>query len=134
MKVPNHLRVTSLSHPDLPPMFHTTEMAGNNGAFYLPAMTGLMNNKSFFFCIATSGMGWDHVSVTIPPVTRGPERCPTWEEMCYVKSFFWDDEEECMQLHPPKSNWVDNHPFCLHLWRPQLCVIPLPPSIMVGIK
>lgn len=52
--------------------------------------------------------------------------------MCLVKSIFWDDEDAVMQLHPPRSEWVNNHRYCLHLWRPVGVEIPLPPSWMVG--
>lgn len=69
---------------------------------------------------------WEHVSVSLP------NRCPTWEEMCWVKSLFWDDEEPVMQLHPPRSQWVNNHAYCLHLWRPCDEPIPLPPDLYVG--
>jgi hypothetical protein len=72
--------------------------------------------------------GWEHVSVS----TR--RRCPNWQEMCFVKDLFWDAEECVMQLHPPKSQWVNNHPYCLHLWRPKRHEIPRPPAGMVGIK
>jgi len=78
--------------------------------------------------ICSDGMGWDHVSVSLAT------RCPTWTEMCCVKAMFFGDETSVMQLHPPKSQWINNHPFCLHLWRPQEESIPLPPAITVGIK
>lgn len=78
--------------------------------------------------IASREMGWEHVSVS----RRG--KCPSWSEMDYVKRLFWDDEEPVMQLHPPRSQWVNNHTHCLHLWKPMNQEIPLPPSIMVGIK
>lgn len=74
------------------------------------------------------GQGWEHVSVSLP------DRCPTWEEMCVVKSLFWDDEDCVMQLHPPRSDWVNNHPYCLHLWRPLCETIPRPPAMAVGLK
>ena len=74
------------------------------------------------------GIAWEHVSVSLP------NRCPNWPEMCHVKSLFWDDEETVMQLHPPKSQWINNHPYCLHLWRPLEGEIPLPPSETVGDK
>ena len=77
---------------------------------------------------ADESIPWEHVSVS----TR--RRCPRWEEMCFVKDLFWDTEEAVMQLHPPKSEWVNNHNFCLHLWRPLDGQIPLPPSIAVGYK
>jgi hypothetical protein len=54
--------------------------------------------------------------------------------MCFVKDLFWDAEEPVMQLHPPKSTWINNHPHCLHLWRPTGAPIPLPPQIAVGLK
>ena len=83
--------------------------------------------------IATSGtdeIPWEHVSVSLP------NRCPNWEEMCFVKDLFWEPEETVMQLHPPKSEWINQHPYCLHLWRPFPAIgkIPLPPGIAVGIK
>jgi hypothetical protein len=63
---------------------------------------------------------WEHVSVSIA------KKIPTWVEMCWVKALFWDDEDAVMQLHPPKSTYVNNHPNCLHLWRPVDVPIPLP--------
>lgn len=78
--------------------------------------------------IASWGLGWEHVSVSRRDAT------PSWAEMDHVKRLFWDDEEAAMQLHPPRSQWVNNHPYCLHLWRPIDTDIPLPPSVLVGIK
>jgi hypothetical protein len=72
--------------------------------------------------------GWEHVSVS----TR--RRCPNWQEMCFVKDLFWEPEECVMQLHPPKSQWINNHPYCLHLWRSKREAIPMPPGGLVGIK
>jgi hypothetical protein len=77
--------------------------------------------------ICSWGEGWEHVSISLP------KRCPTWDEMNYVKGVFWRDDEVVMQLHPAKANYVNNHPFCLHLWRPLNATIPTPPSIMVGV-
>jgi hypothetical protein len=53
--------------------------------------------------------------------------------MCAVKDLFWDPEDTVMQLHPPKSSWISNHPYCLHLWRPTGAEIPRPPDIFVGL-
>jgi hypothetical protein len=71
---------------------------------------------------------WEHVSVSLS------NRCPNWPEMCFIKGLFWDAEETVMQLHPPQSKWINNHLYCLHLWRPVNARIPLPPEIAVGIK
>lgn len=70
--------------------------------------------------------GWEHVSVS----TR--RRTPNWREMCWVKDLFWRPEEAVMQLHPPQSEWISNHPYCLHLWRHITMAIPMPPSLLVG--
>ena len=79
--------------------------------------------------IFSDGDGWEHVSVSTP------SRTPNWTEMCFIKSVFWHEEDTVIQFHPPKSEYVNNHPYCLHLWRPNDgLVIPLPPSILVGIK
>lgn len=43
------------------------------------------------------------------------------------------EEETVVQFHPPESEYVNNHLYCLHLWKPPYPVI-LPPSIMVGVK
>ena len=98
------------------------------GAFCIPGPCG-----RGLLVIASSGdtnpeIPWEHVSVSLR------NRCPNWEEMCYIKSLFWDDEETVMQLHPPKSKWINNHPYCLHLWKPTKEAIPLPPDIAVGDK
>ena len=80
--------------------------------------------------IASWGEGWDHVSVT-----RVSDSLPSsWKVMAWVKELFWCDDETVMQLHPAKRDWINNHPGCLHLWKPQHAAIPLPPPIMVGIK
>lgn len=83
--------------------------------------------------IASSGdpeldIHWEHVSVSCR------NRCPNWQEMCFVKNLFWDAEDTVMQLHPPRSQWINNHPYVLHLWRPLKSEIPLPPPITVGDK
>lgn len=100
----------------------TDPEAGNNGLFMCT-----LAHKQQVRVIASDGMGWEHVSVS------RKDRMPTWEEMCQVKELFWDDEDAVMQLHPPKSTWVNNHQFCLHLWRPIDAAVPLPPSLMVGV-
>lgn len=76
--------------------------------------------------IASSGMGWDHVSVSLQ------NRCPEWKEMEQVKRLFFNTHEVCMQLHVAAKDHINVHPYCLHLWRPLTQEIPLPPSIMVG--
>lgn len=133
MKVPERYRL--LNHPIL----GSNVAYGCNGFFVIPHHRIALHQYN---CQVSDGMGWQHVSVTLTKdIGLGKkknlvtvERCPTWEEMCYVKSLFWEDEESVMQLHPPKSQWVNNHPYCLHLWKPAEIEIPLPLQIMVGNK
>jgi hypothetical protein len=62
--------------------------------------------------IASIDDGWEHVSVSLP------HRTPTWNEMRYVKKVFFEDEDLCVQFHPKKSQYVNHHPYCLHIWKP----------------
>jgi len=96
---------------------------GNNGYFCFE------RNGITFHVISSDGMGFEHVSVSL-----NKKRCPTWEEMCMVKDLFWDEGACVIQYHPPKSEYVNNHPYVLHLWRPIGVSIPMPDSIMVGFK
>jgi hypothetical protein len=103
---------------------------GNNGCFLIPT------SEKSYAVIASDGMGWEHVSVHVQ-VVRGNKikHCtPTWEDMCFVKGQFWSDEDVVLQFHPKKSEYVNNHPNVLHLWRPTGDQIPTPPPILVGIK
>lgn len=85
----------------------------------------LEENLNFIF---STGCGFEHLSVSTPV------RTPTWEQMSKMKEIFWNDDEVCMQLHPKKSEYVNNHPYCLHIWKPIDKEIPTPPSILVGIR
>lgn len=78
--------------------------------------------------IFSFGGEFEHLSVSTPVKT------PTWEQMCKMKEIFWKDDEVCMQLHPKKEEYVNNHPYCLHIWRPKEKEIPTPSSIYVGLR
>jgi hypothetical protein len=69
---------------------------------------------------------WEHVSISLP------RRTPTWVEMCFVKSLFWEPEETVVQFHPKQSEYVDDHSFCLHLWKKRGVEFELPPNHYVG--
>jgi hypothetical protein len=88
------------------------------GMFVIPAR-GLL-------IIASAGEGWDHVSVS------REDRCPTWDEMQWVRESFLGEDEAVMQLHPPLADHVNQHPNCLQLWKPQAAEIPLPPKWMLA--
>lgn len=67
-----------------------------------------------------SGEHFEHVSVSLG------YRCPRWDEMCWVKDLFFEPEECVMQLHVPRSQHINDHPYCLHLWRPTKTPVPMP--------
>jgi hypothetical protein len=90
------------------------------GAFLIP------HDGLLLRVLATSDMEWDHVSVSLKE-----DRCPTWEEMEFIKRLFFRDDETAMQLHVPEVEHINCNPYVLHLWRPQNEVIPRPPAIMV---
>ena len=78
-----------------------------------------------FLVVYSNGGGWDHVSVSLA------NRCPTWEEMCEIKGVFFGPDECCVEYHPAERDYVNIHPYCLHIWRPQNKEMPTPPRIFV---
>ena len=93
------------------------------GCFIIPSR---MDGKPLR-CIVSAVFGWDHVSVS------RKDRCPKWPEMEQIKRLFFQPGETAYQLHVPESKHINNHPYCLHIWRAHDFEIPLPPSIMVGV-
>ena len=59
--------------------------------------------------------GWEHVSIS----PNKMHKIPSWNDMCILKDIFFNDEEEVLQLHPKKSQYVNISTNCLHLWRPK---------------
>jgi hypothetical protein len=70
--------------------------------------------KANLTVIASVDNGWNHVSVSLE------KRTPIWDEMCFVKNLFFQPEEMCLQFHPKKSQYVNAHNFCLHIWQPPI--------------
>jgi len=107
----------------------STSADGMNGMFVVPCGNVRLH------VIASDGSDWDdcglpgeafeHVSVSLPA------RCPTWEEMDFVKRLFWRDDETVMQLHVPRTSHINMHNHCLHMWRPIGREIPTPPTACV---
>jgi hypothetical protein len=100
---------------------------GFNGAFVLSKP-----GEARSICvIASNGMGWRHVSVSFGSKST---KTPSWETMCWVKDLFFEPEDCVMQFHPPRSEYVNFHKGCLHLFKPIGVEMPTPPSILVGPK
>jgi len=93
----------------------------NDGLYLIPRHGVILQ------VIASEGLGWDHVSVSLK------HRCPMWAEMEFVRELFFRDDETVMQLSVPRRDHLSMHPFCLHLWRPNDGrEIPRPPAELVG--
>jgi len=125
-KVPEGGRLTLAKRnyfPNMPDWYFSDSSYGNNGVFLLKYADDVL-----MFCIVSDMEGWEHVSVSTIQ-----KRCPTWEEMCFVKNTFWGKDDCVVQFHPPESEYVNNHPYCLHLWRQVGVNWTTPPSIFVGI-
>jgi hypothetical protein len=105
---------------------------GSDASYGLSGAFQVMGPKGTMLAIVSSGIdtefAWEHVSVSTE------RRSPNWDEMCFVKDLFWRDDECVVQFHPPKSEYVNCHPYCLHLWKPIGATVPMPPPILVGPK
>ena len=116
------------------------ESFGANGMFLIPSKVLRVGQHVLPSCkvMCSDGSGWDsemmgdvaweHVSVSLE------HRCPTWEEMCVIKHVFWRDEENVLQYHVPREEWVNNVNHCLHLWKPVGVEVIRPPALAVGVK
>ncbi len=95
----------------------------HNGCFVLQNPNGVTHPE--LRIIATTDHGWDHVSVSTA------RRCPTWEEMAFVRDLFFEQSEVPVQFGPPRAVYVNVHPYCLHWWRNQIVAYELPPLYLV---
>jgi hypothetical protein len=115
-KVPEEYRVkTGIMGSD--------ESYGNNGHF------SFKRNGFQYNIIVSDYLQWEHVSVHCSVGKKN--KTPIWEQMCFVKSLFWDKEDCVVQYHPPESQYVNMHDHVLHLWRPTGFELVTPPKIMV---
>jgi hypothetical protein len=99
------------------------------GAFVVPLRMQVLKvivSDGAGWGIDLEGEPWEHVSISCDM------RCPTWEEMEWVRRQLWDDEDTVIQIHPPLSRYINVNPFVLHLWRPHKTAIPLPPKDAIG--
>lgn len=59
----------------------------------------------------SDGRMWLHVSVA------HRDRMPSWDELRRIKSWLIGRDVRAIQVLPPESEYVNLHPFCLHLWQ-----------------
>ncbi len=61
-------------------------------------------------CVELDGKRWIHFSVA------RKDHLPHWEELVDIKEMFLGRETKAIQVIPPRSQYVNIHPNCLHLW------------------
>ena len=108
--------------------WETNPNEGMHGLFFIPNHSAHHPPLKVISSGCGDGTNREHVSVSLP------NRTPSWEEMCKIKDLFWGEEETVIQFHPPRSEYVNNHPYCLHLWKKEGENMETPPSILTGIK
>lgn len=64
------------------------------------------------------GVQWLHVSVS------RKSKLPTYTELQMIKRDFIGDDRKAIFVFPKKSNYVNIHNFCLHLWSCEKDIIP----------
>lgn len=126
----SHLDKYRFNQADQP---HSSSPGSTYGAFQVP----YQGKTVVLRIIATDGLdgtvdtGWEHVSVQTYDQLFGKSKIPTWAEMCFVKSLFWEPHECVVQFHPEEKDYVNVHQFVLHLWRYKMGSFPMPPKELV---
>jgi len=80
-----------------------------------------------YYFVFTWNNGWEHLSISV----AGSKRNPTWDEMCMFKDIFFKEDEPCVEYHPRKEDYINLHPYCLHIWRPLESELPIPDKKLV---
>ena len=62
-------------------------------------------------CIEADGKNWVHLSVS------KRKEMPSWAELVQVKELFLGKDSLAIQVFPPRSEWVNHHNYCLHLYQ-----------------
>ncbi|HAO11366.1 MAG TPA: hypothetical protein DCQ51_09400 [Planktothrix sp. UBA8407] len=92
--------------PKLPPNWRTIDETSSAGCYR--SRNGLAVMISC--CRYEDGKNWIHLSIS------RRKSYPTWDEQVHIKELFLGKESKAIQVFPPRSQWVNDHPYCLHLW------------------
>jgi hypothetical protein len=101
--------------------FASTELDGWNGLFLVPM------NGQIWEVMLSDGWGWRHLSVT----NAQKRQLPPWEIMTRMKETFFADDAWVVMFVPPKEVYINDHPYCHHLWEPLNEPLPMPHFVMV---
>lgn len=122
MKFPEQYRYQP-PHP-----YYRSKTGDPYGSFLVPALKGPGRRQLNIIAADGQETGWEHVSVSLGQHSK---TVPTWEEMCFVKSLFWGDDECVVQFHPAKKEYVNLHEGVLHLWKFVKAEFPTPEKLLV---
>lgn len=127
LKIPESLEPYRIRHGKF-----GSDPGDNNGFFVVPSKPGLRRPMDLIICdgIHPEAEGWEHVSAKIR--IGNSTYTPTWDEMAWIKSVLWDEEDCVVQFHPPKSLYINCHPNVLHLWRIINGIQPLPSKQLIA--
>jgi hypothetical protein len=97
------------------------DTSGWNGCFLIPL------DGQLYHVIISDGMGWRHVSI------RNAQKnvVPSWGIMCRLRDLFFSDDAWVVQFHPPAEEYIDDHPWTLHLWESLDEPMPHPSIVLV---
>lgn len=92
-----------------------------NGKFIIPT------KGAIYQVIASTELGWDHVSVSVIKPNNYQLRIANFEELEMIRSMFFCKDETVIEFHPRKQDYVNQNEYVLHLWRPNQEILPIPP-------
>lgn len=101
-----------LKSPFLHIQNHTSQLLRSMGAEFAidGTYTDPVTRKVWVF-VFSDEPNFEHLSVS------SHNKTPDWDTMAKIKDVFFQDEEECVQFHPKKSQYVNLMEHCLHIWR-----------------
>jgi len=100
----------SLTVPEIPALPATWEILKRSPDGYLAAHNFTRQSVIVSEAVELDGKRWVHLS------TAFPSRLPTWAELVKTKELFLGEESRALQIVAPRSEWVNIHPYCLHLF------------------
>jgi len=94
----------------VPPSWTFLDARDDGAAFRRGALIVLVSVAAY-----EDGRVWLHISVS-GNARPGKFYLPSWEELARVKNDFIGKDRHAYQVLPPEAEYVNIHPYVLHLW------------------
>lgn len=96
--------------PKVLPSGYSEETITEDGARYI--YQGMRGYHTVILSGATEldGRVWLHLSVATPT------KLPSWELLKFVKDCFLGPKRQAIQVLPSEERYINQHPYCLHLF------------------